>query len=99
MNEIEKNPKFNGLRVRTVSDAGDAPLVESHPAHPNREAPDEIAPNPEHGGLRVREVSPKGTPLVESHPQHPDRIAERNERNMKHPEHDSLAALGSRERK
>ncbi len=74
--EIESNPKFTGLRVRTVSDAGTVPLVESHPEHPDRKAPDEIAPNPEHGGLRVKTVAPKGTELVHGHPatvvrQHP----------------------------
>jgi hypothetical protein len=56
------------------------------------EHPDpQIEPNPEHGGLRV--VDHGKHPLVESHPNHPNRIAERKER--RHPEHDSLAALGT----
>ena len=47
-----------------------------------------MEPNPEHRGLRV--IDHGKYPLVESHPNHPNRIAGR-----KHPEHDSLAALGS----
>lgn len=75
---------MNELRVKQV---GAAPLVESHPSHPNRKAPAEIAPNPEHGGLRV--IDHGKHELVHDHPA----------RQRKHPEHDSLAALGSRERK
>ena len=71
------------LRVREVSPA-DPNYVHARP-EPSLE------PSAEHGGLRVRTVAPKGTRLVESHPNHPS--------NRKHPEHDSLAALGSRERK
>lgn len=44
------------LRVNVVSEAGAVPLVESHPAHPNRKAIEEIpvATDGPHKGLRVR---------------------------------------------
>ena len=60
----KNNPK--DLRVRTVSEANAVPLVESHPAHTNRKAPDEIPPNPEHGGLRV--IDHGKHELVHDHP-------------------------------
>jgi hypothetical protein len=84
MKEIEKNPKFNGLRVRTITDAGAVPLVESHPSHPNRKAPDEIPPSEAHGGLRMLDHGKHE--LVHDHP------------DRRHPQSASLAALGSRER-
>lgn len=56
MKEIEKNLAFNGLRVRTITDAGAVPLVESHPMHPSRKASDEIPPPEDHGGLRAKPV-------------------------------------------
>jgi hypothetical protein len=70
-----------------VSDAGTVPLVESHPEHPDRKAPDEIAPNPEHGGLRVKTVAPKGTELVHGHPATVVR---------QHPQNESLAGLSGK---
>jgi hypothetical protein len=61
------------------------------PADPNyvhNPTEPEIPANPNHGGLRVIEHGK--FPLVEGHPS--------RTREAKHPEHDSLAALGSRER-
>ncbi len=72
MEKIEKNPKFNDLRVRIVAESG-TPLVETHPSHPARKVTEEIPPNPDFNGLPVRVVAKAGTPLVESHPSHPSR--------------------------
>jgi hypothetical protein len=55
MEKIEKNPKFNDLRVRIVAESG-TPLVETHPNHPDRKTSDEIPPSEAHGGLRVKTV-------------------------------------------
>jgi hypothetical protein len=74
MNTIEKNPKFNDLRVRIVAEAG-TPLVETHPNHPARKVTEDIPPNPDFNGLPVRVLAPAGTPLVETHPSRPDRKA------------------------
>jgi hypothetical protein len=46
MNDIEKNPDFNGLRVRILTDAGTETL-------PPQET-EEIPPSEKHGGLRVK---------------------------------------------
>jgi hypothetical protein len=39
MEKIEKNPKFNELRVRIVAESG-TPMVETHPNHPSPKATD-----------------------------------------------------------
>jgi hypothetical protein len=53
MEKIEKNSKFNDLRIRTVAESG-TPLVETRPNHPARKATEEIPPSEAHGGLRVK---------------------------------------------
>jgi hypothetical protein len=53
MERIEKNPEFNGLRVRVVAVSGRR-LVETHPNHPGRKACDGLPPSDAHGGLRVK---------------------------------------------
>jgi hypothetical protein len=55
MNKIERNPDFNGLRVRVVAGAG-TPLIETHPNHPSRKPTEEIPPSEAHGGLRVKTI-------------------------------------------
>jgi len=74
MEKTEKNPEFNGLRVRIIAEAG-TPLLETHPSHPARKVTEEIPPNPDFNGLPVRVVAEAGTPLVRTHPHHPERRA------------------------
>lgn len=67
------------LRVKQVSEPVE--LVESHPAHPNRKAPDEIPPSEAHGGLRVLDHGKHE--LVRDHPA------------RRHPQSEQLAGLGN----
>lgn len=70
---------MNELRVKQVSET--VPLVESHPANPNRKAPDEIPPSEAHGGLRVLDHGKHA--LVPGHPA------------RRHPQSEQLAGLGN----